>query len=80
MYSVEEQEILSVRPGITDLSSLTFSDLQSHVGSENPDEAFSSIRITTKKQITTEVRPRTYDINGFHNSHKDGTSCCCQTA
>ena len=26
MYSVEEQEILSVRPGITDLSSLTFSE------------------------------------------------------
>ncbi len=40
MYSVEEQEILSVRPGITDFSSLAFSDLQEHVGAENPDEVF----------------------------------------
>jgi lipopolysaccharide/colanic/teichoic acid biosynthesis glycosyltransferase len=79
MYSVEEQEILSVRPGITDLSSLTFSDLQSHVGSENPDEAFRRYVLPQKKQITTEVRPRTYDIDGFYNSHEDGASCCCQT-
>ena len=51
MYSVEEQEILSVRPGITDLSSLTFSDLQSHVGSENPDEAFRRYLLPQKNRL-----------------------------
>jgi lipopolysaccharide/colanic/teichoic acid biosynthesis glycosyltransferase len=51
MYSVEEQEILSVRPGITDLSSLTFSDLQSHVGSENPDEAFRRYVLPQKNRL-----------------------------
>lgn len=51
MYSVEEQEILSVRPGITDLSSLTFSDLQSHVGSENPDEAFRRYVLPQKNKL-----------------------------
>ncbi len=51
MYSVEEQEILSVRPGITDLSSLTFSDLQSHVGSEDPDEAFRRYVLPQKNRL-----------------------------
>ena len=51
MYSVEEQEILSVIPGITDLSSLTFSDLQSHVGSENPDEAFRRYVLPQKNRL-----------------------------
>ncbi|MDB4366024.1 sugar transferase [Pirellulales bacterium] len=51
MYSPEEQEILSVRPGITDLSSLTFSDLQSHVGSENPDEAFRRYVLPQKNRL-----------------------------
>ncbi len=51
MYSVEEQEILAVRPGITDLSSLTFSDLQSHVGSENPDEAFRRYVLPQKNRL-----------------------------
>lgn len=39
-FSAEEQQILSVRPGITDLSSLKFHDLQAHVGSEDPDRVF----------------------------------------
>ncbi|WP_437205814.1 sugar transferase [Planctomicrobium sp. SH664] len=39
-YSREERAILSVRPGITDLACLEFSDLQSHVGTDNPDEVF----------------------------------------
>jgi len=51
IYSVEEQEILSVRPGITDLSSLTFSDLQSHVGSENPDESFRRYVLPEKNRL-----------------------------
>lgn len=36
-YGPEEQVILSVRPGITDLASLEFVDLSSHVGREDPD-------------------------------------------
>ncbi len=39
-FTEEERQILSVRPGITDLSSLKFHDLQSHVGSEDPDKVF----------------------------------------
>lgn len=39
-YSSEEQQILEVRPGITDLSSLKFNDLQQIVGDKNPDEVF----------------------------------------
>ncbi|MEQ8211456.1 MAG: sugar transferase [Lacipirellulaceae bacterium] len=39
-FTQEEQRILSVRPGITDLSSLKFHDLQSHVGGEDPDKVF----------------------------------------
>ena len=39
-YTEEEKLILSVRPGITDLASLRFNDLQEWVGSEDPDEAF----------------------------------------
>ena len=39
-YSSEEQQILEVRPGITDLSSLKFNDLQQIVGDKNRDEVF----------------------------------------
>jgi len=39
-YSEEERLILSVRPGITDYSSLEFHDLQEVVGSDDPDGAF----------------------------------------
>jgi len=39
-YTEEEQAILFVRPGITDLSSLEFSDLQEVVGSADPDQVF----------------------------------------
>lgn len=39
-YSLEERQILSVRPGITDLACLQFSDLQEHVGGEDPDRVY----------------------------------------
>lgn len=39
-YTVEEREILKVRPGITDLACLQFSDLQEHVGADDPDTAY----------------------------------------
>lgn len=39
-YTDEEQLILTVRPGITDLSSLEFHDLQEVVGDRDPDKVF----------------------------------------
>jgi lipopolysaccharide/colanic/teichoic acid biosynthesis glycosyltransferase len=39
-YSEVEKLILSVRPGVTDYSSLQFHDLQAVVGQEDPDEAY----------------------------------------
>ena len=39
-YSAEERQILAVRPGITDLACLQFSDLQEHVGGEDPDRVY----------------------------------------
>jgi lipopolysaccharide/colanic/teichoic acid biosynthesis glycosyltransferase len=40
LFTERERHILDVRPGITDLSSLHFHDLQLHVGSEDPDRVF----------------------------------------
>jgi lipopolysaccharide/colanic/teichoic acid biosynthesis glycosyltransferase len=39
-YTADERRILSVRPGITDLASLRFNELEQVVGSSNPDETF----------------------------------------
>lgn len=39
-YNDEERLILTVRPGITDLSSVEFHDLQAVVGEDDPDESF----------------------------------------
>ncbi|MCA8993517.1 MAG: sugar transferase [Planctomycetaceae bacterium] len=47
-YTDEERQILAVRPGITDLACLEFSDLQEHVGEEDPDEAYRQ-RILPRK-------------------------------
>ena len=44
MYTSEEQELLSVRPGITDFSSIVFSDEGEILkGSENPDLLYNQI-------------------------------------
>ena len=39
-YKGEEKSILSVRPGITDLSSIQFINLDDLVGDEDPDQYF----------------------------------------
>lgn len=39
-YTPEERQILSVQPGITDLACLEFTDLQEHVGEDDPDSAY----------------------------------------
>ena len=50
-YSTDEVRILSLRPGITDLASLEFSDLQSIVGVENADETFRQQVLPRKNQL-----------------------------
>jgi lipopolysaccharide/colanic/teichoic acid biosynthesis glycosyltransferase len=40
MYQGEERMILEVKPGITDLASIEFSDMDSTLGSEDPDAAY----------------------------------------
>lgn len=39
-YTADQRRILSVRPGITDLASLRFNNLEQVVGSDDPDETF----------------------------------------
>lgn len=39
-YTEDEKRILTVRPGVTDFSSIEFSDLQEWVGADHPDEVF----------------------------------------
>jgi lipopolysaccharide/colanic/teichoic acid biosynthesis glycosyltransferase len=39
-YTVKEKQILAVRPGITDLSSIEFSALDEQVGAEYPDKVY----------------------------------------
>ena len=59
-YSDEERLILSVRPGITDLSSLQFIDLQAHVGDGDPDQAFRERVLPEKNRLRLEyVRTQT---------------------
>ena len=51
LFSEEEKRILSVRPGITDLSSLKFHDLQAHVGSDDPDKVFRESILPQKNAL-----------------------------
>lgn len=61
LYSGEERLILSVRPGITDLSSIRFIDLQSHIGSENVDENFENHVLPEKNRLRVEyVKSRSF--------------------
>ncbi len=62
-YTAEEREILSVRPGITDLSSIEFHDLQAVVGHENPDEEFRR-RVLPRKNALRLKYARTASFCG----------------
>jgi len=53
-YTEKEKVILSVLPGITDLSSLCFHDLQREVGGENPDEMFRQLVLPRKNALRME--------------------------
>jgi len=50
-YQGDELQILDARPGITDLASLEFNDLQSHVGEDDPDEAYRSRILPMKNAL-----------------------------
>jgi lipopolysaccharide/colanic/teichoic acid biosynthesis glycosyltransferase len=50
-YSTDERRILSVRPGITDLASLEFHDLQAVVGRENPDQVYRERVLARKNEL-----------------------------
>jgi lipopolysaccharide/colanic/teichoic acid biosynthesis glycosyltransferase len=50
-YTEAERAILSVRPGITDYSSIYFHNLHEIVGSDDPDTAFEEKVLPLKKQL-----------------------------
>lgn len=54
LYEGEEKLILSVRPGITDYSSIRFIDLASHIGSEDVDAAFESRVLPIKNRLRVQ--------------------------
>ncbi len=51
IYTEEEKAILSVRPGITDFSSIKFVDLQAHVGSGDADKVFRNEILPEKNRL-----------------------------
>lgn len=60
-YSEEEREILSVRPGITDPSSIRFSSLDEVVGSRDADRAYEEVVLPQKNRMRlVYVRTRSF--------------------
>lgn len=51
LYSTEEQLILSVRPGITDYSSVRFANLAEILGAEEPDRMFAERVLPVKNAL-----------------------------
>ena len=50
-YSGDELEILQVRPGITDYSSIEFINLDEIVGTENADEMYEKYVLKRKNEL-----------------------------
>ena len=50
-YSQEEKKILNVKPGITDFSSIEYSNFNKFVEDTNPDEYFEKNILTKKNQL-----------------------------
>lgn len=60
-YNEEEKIILSVRPGITDYSSIRFSSLDEVLGSQNADQVFEEKVLPIKNQLRMQyVRERSF--------------------
>ena len=53
-YEGEEKDILQVRPGITDFSSVEFINLDEIVGGENADEMYEKYVLKKKNQLRVE--------------------------
>jgi lipopolysaccharide/colanic/teichoic acid biosynthesis glycosyltransferase len=61
LYEGDEKLILTVRPGITDLSSVRFIDLASHIGAENVDATFETRVLPIKNRLRVQyVRERSF--------------------
>ena len=50
-YEGEEKDILQVRPGITDFSSIEFINLDEIVGGENADEMYEKYVLKKKNEL-----------------------------
>lgn len=60
-YTAEEKLILSVRPGITDYSSIRFSSLDEIVGARDADRVFEEVVLPEKNRLRLEyVRDRSF--------------------
>lgn len=57
-YTGEEKDILQVRPGITDFSSVKFINLDEIVGGENPDEIYEKYILKKKNQLRIQYAHR----------------------
>ena len=53
-YEGEQKDILQVRPGITDFSSLEFINLDEIVGGENADEMYEKYVLTRKNELRVQ--------------------------
>lgn len=63
-YKNEEKIILSVKPGITDFSSIFFNSLDEHVGSENADEVFENKVLPVKNLLRIKyVKERSFIVD-----------------
>ena len=51
LYDQDEKVILTVRPGITDLSSIMFISLDEIVGAINPDEIYEKVVLSRKNKM-----------------------------
>lgn len=61
LYTPEERTILSVRPGITDPSSIRFSSLDEWVGAQNADRVFEETVLPEKNRMRLDyVRTRSF--------------------
>lgn len=64
-YTAEERAILSVRPGITDYSSIQFSSLDELVGAVNADHVFEEKILPQKNRLRLQyVETRSFWVDG----------------
>ena len=64
LYAGEEKIILSVQPGLTDFSSLYFSNLNDLIDDKDPDKAFEKNFLKNKNKLRIEyVKKRNYFLD-----------------